>query len=154
MHAKQEEGRADNGDSSVRGGSRPLPRRAVVRSLSTMHMMGFTPLGFFETVSEGENLVEGAMSLPYAGQFHVSCNSPVVFRHCALNTGACATNIRVDFDSTVTKLSYVVQVSDHLELARSCFFTLSQLHLHMRSYHVAESCTCFNAGGALQANPP
>lgn len=32
-----------------------------------MHMMGFTPLGFFETVSEGANLVEGAMSLPYAG---------------------------------------------------------------------------------------
>lgn len=29
-----------------------------------MHMMGFTPLGFFETVSEGDNLVEGHMSLP------------------------------------------------------------------------------------------
>ena len=29
-----------------------------------MHMMGFTPLGFFETVSEGDNLVEGRMSLP------------------------------------------------------------------------------------------
>lgn len=40
------------------------PRRSVVRSLSTMHMMGFTPLGFFETVSEGDNLVEGHMSLP------------------------------------------------------------------------------------------
>ena len=36
----------------------------------------------------------------------------------------------------------MAQVSDHLELARSCFFTLSQLHLHMQSYPVAESCTC------------
>ena len=43
---------------------RRMPRRSVVRSLSTMHMMGFTPLGFFETVSEGANLVEGHMSLP------------------------------------------------------------------------------------------
>ena len=43
---------------------RRMPRRSVVRSLSTMHMMGFTPLGFFETVSEGANLLEGRMSLP------------------------------------------------------------------------------------------
>lgn len=52
-----------------------MPRRAVVRSLSTMHMMGFTPLGFFETVSEGANLVEGAMSLPYAGQMQQTTGS-------------------------------------------------------------------------------
>ena len=63
----QEEGRAVEGERQGQGGLRPMPRRAVVRSLSTMHMMGFTPLGFFETVSEGANLVEGDMSLPYAG---------------------------------------------------------------------------------------
>ena len=74
MRAMQEEGRVNDSVNSVPGGPRPLPRRAVVRCLSTMHMMGFTPLGFFETVSEGANLVEGAMSLPYAGEVAVDKN--------------------------------------------------------------------------------
>lgn len=80
----QEEGRVDEGGNSMRGGPRPLPRRAVVRSLSTMHMMGFTPLGFFETVSEGANLVEGAMSLPYAGEIVVAIlwSGAQVLCHC------------------------------------------------------------------------
>lgn len=60
----QEEGRAGEGNEGSGGLQRRMPRRSVVRSLSTMHMMGFTPLGFFETVSEGENLVEGHMALP------------------------------------------------------------------------------------------
>ncbi|DBA92716.1 TPA: hypothetical protein ACH3X1_002925 [Trebouxia sp. C0004] len=60
----QEEGRAQEGEGLSGGSARRMPRRSVVRSLSTMHMMGFTPLGFFETVSEGENLVEGHMALP------------------------------------------------------------------------------------------
>ena len=60
----QEEGRAGNSAESSLGLQRRMPRRTVVRSLSTIHMMGFTPLGFFETVSEGENLVEGHMALP------------------------------------------------------------------------------------------
>lgn len=60
----QEEGRSGE-EGDVIGDLLPRPsRRSVVRSLSTMHMMGFTPLGFFETVSEGDNLVEGHMSLP------------------------------------------------------------------------------------------
>lgn len=60
----QEEGRAQEGEGLSGASARRMPRRSVVRSLSTMHMMGFTPLGFFETVSEGENLVEGHMALP------------------------------------------------------------------------------------------
>ncbi len=64
MGMVQEEGRAQEGEGLSGGSARRMPRRSVVRSLSTMHMMGFTPLGFFETVSEGENLVEGHMALP------------------------------------------------------------------------------------------
>ena len=60
----QEEGRSGEAGDVVGHLPRRMPRRSVVRSLSTMHMMGFTPLGFFETVSEGDNLVEGRMSLP------------------------------------------------------------------------------------------
>lgn len=60
----QEEGRAGDSEGGQGGSTRRMPRRSVVRSLSTIHMMGFTPLGFFETVSEGENLVEGHMALP------------------------------------------------------------------------------------------
>ncbi|KAA6418939.1 MAG: hypothetical protein FRX49_11043 [Trebouxia sp. A1-2] len=64
MPLLQEEGRAQEGEGLSGASARRMPRRSVVRSLSTMHMMGFTPLGFFETVSEGENLVEGHMALP------------------------------------------------------------------------------------------
>lgn len=60
----QEEGRAGDSEGGQGASTRRMPRRSVVRSLSTIHMMGFTPLGFFETVSEGENLVEGHMALP------------------------------------------------------------------------------------------
>lgn len=60
----QEEGRSGEEGDLVGDLPQRRPRRSVVRSLSTMHMMGFTPLGFFETVSEGDNLVEGHMSLP------------------------------------------------------------------------------------------
>ena len=27
-------------------------------------MLGFTPLGFFDTISEGDTMIEGAMTLP------------------------------------------------------------------------------------------
>ena len=81
MRMIQEEGRAQEGEGLSGGSARRMPRRSVVRSLSTMHMMGFTPLGFFETVSEGENLVEGHMALPTGTPAALACLTTLASPH-------------------------------------------------------------------------
>ncbi len=81
MGMVQEEGRAQEGEGLSGGSARRMPRRSVVRSLSTMHMMGFTPLGFFETVSEGENLVEGHMALPTGAPPDHACLTTLASPH-------------------------------------------------------------------------
>ena len=108
MRMIQEEGRAQEGEGLSGGSARRMPRRSVVRSLSTMHMMGFTPLGFFETVSEGENLVEGHMALPTGTLLlmHVSQPLPVLTQLSVLE---CESRLR----SNVRKAS-------HLDIAAHC----------------------------------
>ncbi|KAL3137216.1 hypothetical protein ABBQ32_006768 [Trebouxia sp. C0010 RCD-2024] len=83
----QEEGRSGEEGDLVGDLPQRRPRRSVVRSLSTMHMMGFTPLGFFETVSEGDNLVEGHMSLP-TGKPALRRRSTFTFRPPDLSAAA------------------------------------------------------------------
>ncbi len=88
MGMVQEEGRAQEDEGLSGGSARRMPRRSVVRSLSTMHMMGFTPLGFFETVSEGENLVEGHMALPTGTPPLMHVSQPLPF-HTHLSVFEC-----------------------------------------------------------------
>ena len=39
------------------------PERGLEKHAS-YRMLGFTPLGFFDTISEGDSMIEGAMTLP------------------------------------------------------------------------------------------
>ena len=108
MRMIQEEGRAQEGEGLSGGSARRMPRRSVVRSLSTMHMMGFTPLGFFETVSEGENLVEGHMALPTGTLLlmHVSQPLPVLTQLSVLECGS--------------RSRSNVRIANHLDIAAHC----------------------------------